>query len=97
MKVDDIVEEIEYIIQQNRELKRAADEVWELGRGVNAFKNDIWDAWRSPDSQRLRDASDRLSSMLNHISAELYEIAHDVLACAQEYENENSTEPKTEE
>ena len=92
-----MMEEMEYIIQQNRELKRAADEVRELGWGVNAFKNDIWDAWRSPDSQSLRDASDRLNSMLNHISAELYEIAHDVLVCAQEYESENSGEIKTEE
>lgn len=92
-----MMEELEYIIQQNRELKRAADEVWELGRDVNAFKNDIWDAWRSSDSQSLRDASDRLSSMLNRISVELYEIAHDVLACAQEYESENNVETKTEE
>lgn len=92
-----MAEKIEYIIQQNRELKRAADEVWELGRGVNAFKNDIWDAWRSPDSQSLRDASDRLSNLLNHISAELYEIAHDILVCAQEYENDNSVAAETEE
>ena len=92
-----MTEEIEYIIQQNRELRRAADEVRELSRGVNAFKNDIWDAWRGPDSQMLRDASDRLCSMLNHISAELYEIAHDVLVCAQEYESESSAETKTEE
>ena len=91
------MEEIEYIIRQNRELKRAADEVWELGRGVDTFKNEICDAWRSPDSQSIRDAADRLSNMLNHISAELYEIAHDVLLCAQEYESESSAEPKTEE
>lgn len=92
-----MAEEIEYIIQQNRELKRAADEVRELSQGVNAFKNDIWDAWRGPDSKMIRDASDRLSNMLNHISAELYEIAHDVLVCVQEHESESSVETKTEE
>lgn len=92
-----MMEEMEYIIQQNRELKRAADEVQELSRGVNAFKNDIWEAWRSPDSQNLRDATDRLSNMLNRISAELYEIAHDVLTCAQEYESESGDVTKTEE
>ena len=87
-----MIEEMEYIIQQSREMKWIADDVQELSRDVIIFKKSVEDAWRSQDSQYLQDASDRLSSMLNHIFAELYEIAHDVLICAQEYENLNVSE-----
>lgn len=92
-----MMEEMEYIVQQSREIKGAADAVRELGRDVIVFKMDVEDAWRSPDSKCLRDAADRLSDMLNHISAELYEIAHDVLICAQDFESQNGAEEKDKE
>ena len=84
--------DMEYVIQQNKELKRTADDIQELKQQVNLYKDSVREAWRSNDSMALRDASDRLSHMLGQISAELYEIAHDILVCAQELEEEHKAE-----
>lgn len=90
-----MMEELEYIIQQNKELRRAADDVMELRRCVNGYRNLIQEAWKSREVKGLEDAAERLSHMLGNISVELSEVAHDLLTSAQEPEAEDDSEQKT--
>lgn len=89
-KVIDMMEELEYIIQQNRELRKAADDVMELRRCVNGYRNLIREAWKSQDAKGLEDAAERLSHMLGNISVELSEVAHDLLTSVREPEEDDS-------
>ena len=89
--------DLEFVIQQNKELRKAADDVRNLSKCVRAYKDDLYDAWRGEESMGLREASNNLSRLLNEISEELYEISHDVMVFGQEIELKNKEDnPKKE-
>ncbi|MCR4599303.1 MAG: hypothetical protein K5678_09760 [Acetatifactor sp.] len=88
--------EMEHAIQQNKELRRAADDVLDLRRCVSAYKDIVSDAWRGSDSNGLKNASDELGHLLSGISKELNDIARDILVLAQEFEAENEQNDQTE-
>lgn len=89
-----MMEDLDYIIQQNKELRRAADDVMEIRRCVKGYRNMLREAWKSREAKGLEDAADRLSRMLGNISVELSEVAHDLLASARELETEDDSETK---
>lgn len=91
-----VMDDLEYIIQQNKELKKAADDVMELKRCVRRYGLSIHEAWKSKESQGLEHAADKLSQMLDSISAELSEIAHDLLVISQEREADAGSVKKEE-
>lgn len=86
------MEESEYIIQENKELRKAADDVVELRRCVNEYRNLIREAWKGQEANGLENAAERLSQILGNISTELYEVAHDILTSVSEFEAEDGSE-----
>lgn len=81
------MDNIEYILQQSKELARAADDISELRGYVRRYQELVKDAWKSSEIKGLEDAADRLYKMMYLISEELSDISHDLLISADDLEN----------
>lgn len=84
-----MVSDMERIIrEQERELRRYADEVEQLRGRLKIHKENLDRAWSGTDAACLDDATDRVILRLYHISNDMDEIRHDVLKIYQRMEKE---------
>lgn len=76
------------ILEQERELRRYADEVERLRGRLKLHKENLDEAWSGADAACLDDAIDRVNLRLYRISDDMDEIRHDMLKIYQRIEEE---------
>lgn len=76
------------ILEQERELRRYADEVEQLRSRLKIHKENLDGAWSGAGIACLDDAIDRVNLRLYRISDNMDEIRHDMLKIYQRIEEE---------
>ena len=72
--------DFETLLQQQTEIRREAENVWEVRRRLSRHLRDLSEAWQGNDASALFSKIQEIDRRLKRLEDEINEIGHDIVA-----------------